>query len=100
MRPWSEVLAAAQAQCVSVPTFDDILSVEEQAAVTARLSGWSEEFYALHRLTGFDYAVAGVAGILAALADIFLVWVPNHPGFLGATGSEGGWLSNVIRERF
>ena len=47
------------------------------------------EFYALHRLTGFDYAVAGVAGILAALADIFLVWVPNHPGFLGATRLRG-----------
>jgi hypothetical protein len=100
LRPWSEVLAEAHAECVGVPSFDDILSPEEQAAVRQRLSAWNEEFGTLHQLTGFDYAVAGVAGILAALADITLVMVPKHPGFLGGPRSEGGWLSNVLKERF
>ena len=40
------------------------------------------------------------AGIFAGLADIFLVQVPKHPGFLGGPAAEGGWLSNVIKERF
>ena len=100
LRPWSELLAEAQVQCSQTPTFDDLLTDEEQAMAKLRLATWREEYYALNRLTGFDYAVAGVAGMLAALADIFLVWVPSHPGFLGSPASEGGWLSRLLRERF
>lgn len=100
LRSWDTILAEAQAECVTVPTFDDILSIEEQAATKRRLVAMSAEFESLHELRGSDYAVAGTAGILAALADIFLVAVPRHPGFLGAAGTEGGWLSNLMKDKF
>ncbi|MBM3275083.1 MAG: hypothetical protein FJZ00_08010 [Candidatus Sericytochromatia bacterium] len=39
-----------------------------------------------------------MAGVLAALVDIFLVQVPRHPSFLGGPAHQGGWLSNVVRD--
>jgi hypothetical protein len=100
LRSWETMLAEAQAECVEVPSFDGILSFEEQAATKRRLGAMSAEFESLHELRGFDYAVAGAAGILAALADIFLVAIPRHPGFLGSAASEGGWLSNLMKDKF
>jgi hypothetical protein len=100
LRSWETMLAEAQSECATVPSFDGILSVEEQAATKRRLGAMSAEFESLHELRGFDYAVAGTAGILAALADIFLVAVPKHPGFLGGASSEGGWLSNLMKDKF
>lgn len=100
LRSWDTMLAEAQAECVEVPSFDGILSFEEQAATKRRLGAMSAEFESLHELQGFDYAVAGTAGILAALADIFLVVIPRHPGFLGSAASEGGWLSNLMKDKF
>ena len=70
------------------------------AAATGSLSQWKAEFAGLHQLTQFDYAVAGTAGLLAGLADIFLVQVPRHPGFLGSPAADGGWLSNIVKEQF
>lgn len=100
LRSWETILAEAQAECVEVPSFDGILSFEEQAATKHRLGAMSAEFESLHELRGYDYAVAGTAGILAALADIFLVAIPRHPGFLGSAASEGGWLSNLMKDKF
>jgi hypothetical protein len=100
LRSWDTILAKAQTECISVPTFNDILSPEEQAITKQRLVSLRQEFAGLHELRSFDYAVAGTAGILAALADIFLVAVPRHPGFLGGTSSEGGWLSNLMKDKF
>jgi hypothetical protein len=100
VRSWETILAEAQVECVTTPTFDDIVSIEEQVATKRRLVAMNVEFESLHRLQGYDYAVAGTAGILAALADIFLVAMPKHPGFLGSAGSEGGWLSNLMKDKF
>jgi len=100
LRSWEKMLAEAQAECVEVPSFDGILSSEEQAATKHRLGAMRAEFEGLHKLRGFDYAMAGTAGILAALADIFLVAIPKHPGFLGSAASEGGWLSNLMKDKF
>jgi len=99
-RPWDEIIAEARAARPGEMSFDDILTPEQQAAVKARLDGWGAEFEAPHKLTAYDYSVAGVAGVLAGLADVFLVQVPRHPGFLGSEASEGGWLSNLMKDAF
>lgn len=101
LRPWDEILSEAKNDCDGeAVSFGRVLSEQEQRAVSSRLSGWDDEFAALHRLTSYDYAVAGVAGILGALADILLVKVPGHSQYLGSATSEGGWLSNVLNDGF
>jgi hypothetical protein len=100
LRSWEEIVAEARSQTPEEISFSDILDEDEIAAARARLSRRQSEFAALHQLTGYDYAVAGVAGIFAGLADILLVQVPKHPGFLGGPAAEGGWLSNIIKEKF
>lgn len=49
-------------------------------------------------LDKLDFAVAGGAGLLAALVDVILVGLPRHGGFLGGKPSPGGSLSNAIRD--
>lgn len=100
LRSWDQLLAEAEAKQSGDIGLEDILSIEEIEAVNSRLDGWSKEFAALHRLTSYDYAVSGVAGLLGGLADVFLVKVPAHPGFMGGQGSEGGWLSNKVKDTF
>lgn len=98
MRTWEEISAEARFMRPDEITFADVLSPAEVAAALGNVSRWNEEFAGLSRLAPFDYAVAGVAGLFAGLADILLVQVPRHPGFLGNAPAEGGWLSNVIKD--
>ena len=100
LRTWDEIVAEARAEQPGEISFANILDPDEMAQATSHLSRWSSEFAGLHKLTGYDYAVAGAAGIFAGLADIFLVQVPKHPGFLGGSAAEGGWLSNIIKDKF
>ena len=53
----------------------------------------------MHRLDAVDWSICGVAGILAALVDIFLIQMPRHPGFLGNKPAEGGPLANWFKEK-
>jgi hypothetical protein len=100
LRSWDEIVAEARLARPGEVSFGDVLTPAEMAAVKAELDGWGAEFADLHRLTSYDYAVAGAAGILAGLVDVFLVQVPKHPGFLGGHASEGGWLSNLLKDGF
>jgi hypothetical protein len=100
LRSWREIADEARNEQPRDFSFDDIMCRAQWAAAARKLSSWNSEFAGLYRLTRYDYAVAGAAGVLAALADILLVQVPKHPGFLGGPAAEGGWLSNAIKERF
>ena len=100
LRPWDKLVSEAKSVCQEEVSLEDLLSADEIKLINSRLDRWGEEFYNLHRLTQYDYAVAATAGILAGLADIFLVKVPAHPGFLGGPKSEGGWLSNKVKDLF
>lgn len=100
LRPWADIVAEANSAYPSDLSFADILSPEEIAAATGRLSRWKDEFAGLNHLTRYDYAVAGATGVLAGLVDILLFQVPRHPGFLGGAASEGGWLPNIIKDKF
>jgi hypothetical protein len=99
LRPWEEIVHEARLEQPGELSFADILGPDEMAVATSHLSRWNSEFAGLHKPTRYDYAVAGAAGIFAGLADIFLVQVPKHPGFLGRPAAEGGWLSNIIKQR-
>jgi hypothetical protein len=99
-RPWDELVAEAKALEPGEMSISDVLSADDAESLRARLDGWGAEFVALHKLETYDYVVAGVAGLLAGLADVFLVQVPSHPGFLGGPASEGGWLHNVVKDGF
>ncbi|MEI7606410.1 MAG: hypothetical protein WCJ64_03395, partial [Rhodospirillaceae bacterium] len=100
IRPWHEIVAEAVEVDASPASIEDILDNHEIEAVFARLQGIRDQFDEKLRLDGCDYTICGIAGVLAGLIDIFLVQVPKHPGFLGSQASEGGWLSNVVKEKF
>jgi hypothetical protein len=100
LRTWEEIVDEARIAQPGEISFANILSPNEMVAATGQLSQWKSEFAGLHHLTGYDFAVAGAAGVFAGLADIFLVQVPQHPGFLGSAAAEGGWLSNIIKQKF
>ena len=100
LRSWDEIAGEALLVRPGEVFFADILTPAEAAAIKTKLDGWGSEFADLHRLSFYDYSVAGAAGTLAGLADVFLVQVPKHPGFLGSQASAGGWLSNLVKDGF
>lgn len=99
LRPWHEILEEARAETPANISFADLLTVEEIQSVVREHRELEAELSALHEFDSSDWIVSGVAGVLAALVDIFLVQVPRHSGFLGSKASKGGWLSNVVKER-
>ncbi|MBV1700621.1 MAG: hypothetical protein KGQ46_02230 [Hyphomicrobiales bacterium] len=100
LRTWDEIMVEARDALPSEPTFADILDPKDMAAAEGNVAQWKAEFSGLNHLTQYDYAVSGIAGMLAGLVDILLVKVPRHAGFLGSPAAEGGWLSNIIKEGF
>ncbi|MCR2807715.1 hypothetical protein [Paenibacillus soyae] len=99
VRDWEDILSDAELGTSDNAVFLDILNVEEIQTVERKISGLRAEFLNVHRLDKLDWAICGVAGILAAIIDVFLVKMPKHPGFLGGKGSQGGALSNFVREK-
>ncbi|MBM4093108.1 MAG: hypothetical protein FJ276_27420 [Planctomycetes bacterium] len=97
VRPWDELVAEAEKDLTAPVSFSDILSWDELDAAKMRVSAAYEEFNARHRLDATDLSICGAAGVLAALADVLLVWMPQHRGFLGAAASDGGPLANWVR---
>jgi hypothetical protein len=100
LRSWTEIIAEAYECTPDTISFSDILSHREIQQITNRHCQLETEFKQLYSLDTYDYITCGIAGILGALVDIFLVKIPKHPSFLGSRGSSGGWLSNSIKEKF
>jgi hypothetical protein len=99
IRSWSEILAEAEASVVAPVGLTDLLSPEDVYQIESRIGVLRGEFDAAHRLDAIDWAIAGVAGTVAALTDAFLVKMPSAPGFLGSSPTKGGQLSDFIRGR-
>lgn len=99
LRSWDEIVVEAEKNIDSPALMTDILLPEEIQRIEQRNSLLRGEFDAIHELDKIDWAIAGVAGVLAALVDVLLIQMPKHPGFLGGQASEGGPLANWIRER-
>lgn len=99
LRSWAEIVADAEKHIDGPALFTDILSPEEIKLAEKRIAILRGDFDSIYRLDKLDWAICGVAGVLAALVDTFLVQMPKHPGFLGGKASEGGPLANWIREK-
>ncbi|HDX8347173.1 hypothetical protein [Aeromonas sp. FDAARGOS 1408] len=99
-KSWEEILAEAKQAIPGEVDFNDVLTPAEIDAVLAKHQKLGEHLGWLGSLDRYDVALAVSAGILSGLTDIFLVQVPAHPGFLGSPASEGGWLSNKVKELF
>lgn len=98
-RPWGEIKAEAEAAIPGEVGIADLLSADEIARVEQRIAILRGEFEAIHRLDAVDWCIAGVVGSVAALVDTVAVKVPRGPGMLGSPATQGGPLSNFIRDR-
>ncbi len=94
LRAWDELVEDAKE---IKEGFEALLTDDEIQRARRHIDQIGDSALTANRLDRFDYCIAGVAGVLAALADIFLVRVPKHPGFLGSRPDEGGWLSNEVK---
>lgn len=99
LRSWDEIVLEAEESIDKPALMTDVLSLDEIQLIEQKLSFLHGDFEAIHKLDKLDWAICGVAGILAALVDVFLIQMPKHPGFLGGKSSEGGPLANWIREK-
>lgn len=99
VRSWAEILADAEKDVLTEVSVADLLTAGEIAGAEQSISALREEFDAEHRLDGIDWAICGVAGVMAALVDTFLVKMPSSAGLLGSEKTAGGPLSDFIRGR-
>lgn len=99
IRTWEEIVKEAEENVDDTISIQDLLTENEINLVLKKLNLLREDFDSIHRLDKIDWAICGAAGVLAALVDIFLVKMPRHKGMLGSKGSEGGPLSNFIRDK-
>lgn len=96
---WGQLLAAAGDLSDDIG-FEDLLTPEEIQQVNAAHDAIGADLNWSGSLTALDVATAVFAGAVAGAIDVFLVGIPKSPGFLGSEASEGGWLSNLVKDKF
>ena len=99
LRTWEEILRAAERDIDYEVSLTDILPENEIFVGQQKLQAIRDRYNLEHRLDVLDWGIAGVAGTLAALVDIFLVQVPSSKGLLGGVDTQGGVLSDKIRKQ-
>lgn len=99
-KSWEEIVAEAKQAIPGDVDFNELLTPAEIAAVLAKHQKLGEHLGWIGSLDRYDVALAVASGVLSGLIDIFLVQVPAHAGFLGSPVSEGGWLSNKVKDIF
>ena len=77
LRTWEEILRAAERDIDYEVSLTDILPENEIFVGQQKLQAIRDRYNLEHRLDVLDWGIAGVAGTLAALVDIFLVQVPS-----------------------
>ncbi|RRR77369.1 MAG: hypothetical protein EI684_01570 [Candidatus Viridilinea halotolerans] len=97
---WETILAEAKAATPEQVDYRTLLTPAEIDSVLKKHALIGNESSCFRSLNRFDFALAVATGVIAGMLDIFLVGIPAHPGFLGGSRSEGGWLSNVVKEKF
>lgn len=97
IRSWDEITDEANTAIIDEVAITDLLSNSEIIEIEYKIQRLRSEFDLEHKMDSLDYAIAGIAGILAALVDIFLVKMPSSKKILGATGKKGGTLSDFFR---
>lgn len=98
-KTWGQLLAEADELPENIG-FEDLLTPEEIQQVNLAHEAIGAELNWSGSLTALDVATAVFAGAVAGAIDVFLVGIPKSPGFLGSEASEGGWLSNLVKDKF
>lgn len=98
-KSWEELVAEAQGVIKGPVSFESLLTPQEIALVCAKHDAIGSELGWFSSLDRYDVSIAVVSGLLAGLLDVFLVGVPAHSGFLGSKSAEGGWLSNLFKDK-
>jgi hypothetical protein len=96
LRPWDEI--ATEAEGINLDA-EALLPAVERSAVIARVREIGDAVIAEGKIDWVDGTIAGLAATLAGLADVLLIQIPRHPGFLGSPAHSGGWLSNIVKEK-
>lgn len=99
MRSWDEIVREANLAVTHDVSIAEILTAEDIRRSDAKIDAIRKKFDLDHRLDALDWGIAGLAGAISALVDIFLVQVPSTPGRLGGEGVKGGWLSDKIKDK-
>ena len=98
LRPWEEIAADAAAAIPEEVSVADLLNAEDVAESNRVIDAIRKEYDLDQRLDGWDWGIAGVAGVASALIDIFLVKIPGGKGALGGDKHPGGWLSDKAKK--
>lgn len=98
-KSWEELVAEAQDVIKGPVSFESLLTPQEIELVCAKHDAIGSELGWFSSLDRYDVSIAVASGLLAGLLDVFLVGVPAHPGFLGSKSAEGGWLSNLFKDK-
>lgn len=99
LRSWDEIVKEAQTAIPGEVSVTDLLSGEDIAKSNAFIAAIREKYDLEHKLDALDWGIAGIAGAISALVDIFLVKMPSTAGKLGGAGTKGGWLSDTIKKK-
>ncbi len=99
LRSWEEIMQEANEEVPQEVSITDILSAEDIAKSNSRIDAIRQKYDLDHKLDALDWGIAGIAGAISALVDIFLVQIPSSAGHLGGQATKGGWLSDKIRDR-
>lgn len=96
---WDDLLAEASSVIPEEVCYDSLLTDEEINLVMERHSSIGSELGWARSINRYDVSIAVITGLISGLLDVFLVGVPAHHGFLGHKGAEGGWLSNLFKDK-
>jgi len=96
---WDDILAEAKQSTPEHVDFNSLLTQNEIDAVLIKHASIGSELNWFSSLDRYDFALSVATGVMAGLIDVLLVGIPAHPGFLGSQKSEGGWLSNAVKEK-
>ncbi len=99
MRSWEEIVKESHEAIPGDVSVCDLLDDAQIAESNRFIAAIRQKYDLEHRLDALDWGIAGIAGVVSALVDIFLVKMPSSAGHLGSGATKGGWLSDKIRDR-
>jgi len=98
-KKWDDILAEAKQATPEHIDFNTLLTQNEIDLVLEKHASIGNQLDWFSSLDRYDVSLAVVTGIIAGIVDVLLVGIPAHKGFFGSKASEGGWLSNLMKEK-
>lgn len=99
VKSWNDILEEAKQSTPENISFYDVLTQDEIDSVLRKHKSIGSDLDWFSSFDRYDFALSIATGIIAGIIDVLLVGIPAHPGFLGSKPSEGGLLSNLIKEK-